>query len=106
MVGRLIRLSGDWSGEGGPQPGGVDAPVVVLATVDEGDRDLVAEAAFEVGRARDGDLGVRVPQLGADRAVVVVDVEVRDQRLDALAGGLSRRRETSSTLPWNRSTAA
>src|SRR4051794_37956525 len=54
------------SAEGGAETRGVDPPVVVLAPVDEGDRHLVAEAAFEVGRAGDGHLGVRLPQLCAD----------------------------------------
>ena len=52
------------------------------------------------------EAGGDVEQVG-DRAVVVVDVEVRHDVLGALVGrARTSSRETASTLPWKRSTSA
>src|SRR4051794_16165146 len=68
------------TGEGRPEAAGVDPPVVMLLAVDEGHRDFVAEAPLEVGVAGDGDLDVRLPELGTylldQRASVVAQVAV------------------------------
>ena len=63
--GRAFWTAGG-SGEGAAQALLVDPPEVVLAAVDEGDRDLLAVGVHQLGRGGDVDLVVRRADLGAD----------------------------------------
>src|SRR5215213_3160643 len=96
------------TGEGRPEAGRVDPPVVVLPAVDEGHRHLVAETPLEVGVSRDGDLGVRLPQLGThlldQRASVIAEIALRTA-VEGDAGGHSnspsaRRRSRPRRRPF------
>ena len=121
VVGGAVERGGD-EGRGGP----VDVGLGVGALADaqrlleegvEGRADgaeLLAEAERVAGLAEDLGLadghrveaGRDLEEVG-DGAVVVVDVEVRQHRLDVVARpGTSSRCERSSTLPWKRSTSA
>src|SRR6266511_252322 len=55
------------AGERLPEPGRVDPPEVVLLTVDEGDRDLLAVQPEQLRVAGDVDLGPADAELLADR---------------------------------------
>ena len=68
MRGQSTRETGrgSFSAQRSAQTRLVDPPEVVLATVDEGHRDLLAEAVLEVGVGVDVDLVERLAQVLAD----------------------------------------